>query len=289
MVKKKSVFLGNCHNAGIISHLIKSEEFSETYSIESYTNWELLKYKISPPVESVKTCDLFVFQPLREEYGCYSTYPNVPDSIGSFVKDDCIKISYPYTYFSAFWPIVQSEQNKNRWFGWEPIHKLKMGGMGEKEILNLYQDNLIDWEYKKRLNDTVEILKEKEKYTDIKISDYIVENIKKQLVFLIPQHPTSFIFLEIANQILERLGMQKLPVTSIISENEANLPDSTYSRGDNKFPIHQSAIDFYQLEFIMENIESNNFYLNRIIDYLNMNPDDKTPEKIITRDWEYKV
>ena len=39
----------------------------------------------------------------------------------------------------------------------------------------------------------------------------------------------------------------------------------------------------------MENTESNNFYLNRIMDYLNMNPNDKTPEKIITRDWEYKV
>jgi hypothetical protein len=289
MVKKKSVFLGNCHNLGIITYLNKSEEFRELYSVEYYTNWELLKYKINPPVESIKNCDLFIFQPLSAVYGCYSTYPDVPDSIGSFVKDDCIKISYPYTYFSAFWPIVQSEQNKNRWLGWRPIHKLKTENLSDKDILNRYNKNSIDWEYEKRFEETISILKEKEKYTDISISNFIVDRIKSERLFLIPQHPTSIIFLEIANQILKKLNMSELSVSSIISENESNMLDSTYNRVDCKFPVHKSVIDFYQVNFTKEDSDSHDFYLNKIMDYLKMNHGNKTPEETITRDWEYKI
>jgi hypothetical protein len=164
-----------------------------------------------------------------------------------------------------------------------------MEGMNVKDILKLYHDNMIDWEYEKRLNETVKILKEKEIYTDISISDFILKTLNKQLVFLIPQHPTSFIFLEIANQILEILGMSKISTDLIIHENEAKLPDSTYNRTDNKFPIHKSTIDFYKLEFIKDDSESDIFYLSRIMDYLEMNPNDKTPEKIITRDWKHKL
>lgn len=288
-MKQKSIFLGNCHNAGIITHLKKSIEFTETYEIEQFTNWQLLKYKISPPIESIKKCDLFIFQPLAAIYGCYSTYPDVPDSIGSFVKENCIKISFPYTFCSSLWPIIQSEKGKNRWFGWEPIHKLKKSGMSVKDITEHYKNGLIDWEYEKRFSETISILKEKEKYTDVIISDFIINNLKKEPLFLIPQHPTSVVFLEIANQILEKLGMTKLDISSIISENEAGLPDSTYDRKNNKFPIHKSANQFYNFEYKLNEEDSETFYFEKIIDYLNMNEGDSTPEKIITRDWEYKV
>jgi hypothetical protein len=277
-VKKKAVFLGNCQNSGILTFLNKSKEFTEEYEVEQYTNWQIIRDNGCAPVDSIKNCDLFVYQPLAPEHGCYSTDPAVENSIGSLIKNDCVKISFPYTYCSSLWPILQSGRDSNRWFGWEPIHKLRTTGFSDHEIIDLYRENQIDWEYENRFRETMKILREKESTTDVKISEFIKSKISSDLTFLIPQHPTSLVFLEISSQIHEKIFNKKLDISFLVQDNEGNLEDSTYGRPDCRFPIHNSALEFYKFNFSQESPDAHNFYLDILTYYLSRNHGLNTPE-----------
>lgn len=277
-MRKKAVFLGNCQSAGIIPFLNKSQEFRDQYEIKTYVNYEILRNIKCTPVEVIKNCDLFVYQPLAPEHGCYSTDPNVSDSIGSLIKEDCIKISFPYTYCSSLWPIFQAGHNSNRWFGWEPIQNLKSLGYDDLGIIDLYKRNQIDWDYQNRFDSTLKILEEKESITDVKITGFIRDNISSALTFLIPQHPASSIFFEISNQIHEKIFGEKLDASFLNGDNVGNLEDSTYGRADCRFPIHKSALEFYKFNFSQESPDAHSFYLDRLTDYLSRNPGLSTPE-----------
>ena len=57
------------------------------------------------------------------------------------------------------------------------------------------------------------------------------------------------------------------------------LGDTTYQLPSNRFPIHQSAIKYYGLEFVTSHHSpgyTQEFYKQRLIQYLNMFPRDKT-------------
>ena len=72
-----------------------------------------------------------------------------------------------------------------------------------EDILELYNNNQIDFLYEKRWNHTNKILQDKEKYCDIKISDFIKENFNKHRLFVIENHPTSIVFIHLVNKILK--------------------------------------------------------------------------------------
>jgi hypothetical protein len=268
----KILFIGNCQNTGILHFLKKSKYFNQNFEVKQYANWQLIETQCEIPMVDIQSADVFVHQPLRPVHGCYSTDPTVEGSIGYYVKDNCIKISYPYIFSSAMWPIVQAGQNQNRWFGGEVLDNLISKGSSKHDIINLFLENKIDWGYTNRFNKSIEILKNKESITDIKISDFIVDNYKKRLLFLIPQHPTSSIFLNVANQILKILNIDQLSNKVIDGINDTSIEDSTYNLSSCMFPLHKSAIMDYNLEYGEEYLEdSENFYLQRLITYLNMN------------------
>lgn len=271
MIKLKSLFIGNCQNGGLKDFLLLSEEFKNTFEIKWYANWQLIENQDSIPMQDVQDADLFVYQPLRPEHGCYSTDPTIEGSIGYYVNDKCITITHPYIYSSYLWPIFQAGQgkNSNRWFGNDSIDKLLSDGLSKSEILNLYRNDKIDWEYEKRFQDSNEILKSKESITDIKISEFIKTNLNNQLLFLIPQHPTSIIFLNMANQVLKKLNMKELDQNVIKTSNDLGLEDTTYNSGSKMFPLHKSAINYFELNFANEYMQdSKSFYEQRLLTYL---------------------
>lgn len=272
MSKLKCLMIGNCQNTGIIHYLSQSKQFSSTYQVKQYANWQLIRNNCEVPMMDIQSADLFIYQPLRIVHGCYSTDPSVEGSIGYYVSDKCIKLSYPYIFSSALWPLVQKGQNINTWFGNEAIDKLLSLGMRTDDIINLFHQNRIDWEYKDRFQKSIQILKNKETLTDIKVSNFIEKNITERLLFLIPQHPTSIIFLNVANQILEKLNMEKLSENIIDSINDPGLPDSTYNDLNGMHPLHQSIIQDFELKFGEEYTKnSQEFYTQRILNYLHLN------------------
>ena len=74
------------------------------------------------------------------------------------------------------------------------------------------------------------------------------------------------------NQILKMLNLEPLSSDVINGINDSGLPDSTYHITSNRFPIHKSIINDLKLSYDEEYIEnSEEFYLNRILTYINMN------------------
>lgn len=273
-MKKKALFVGNCQSAAIRYYLNKNKDFSSVYDTKLYTNWEMIREEQTLPTIDLQTADLFLYQPLPPVHGCYSTDPTVKDSIGSFVKSDCIKISHPYVFSSAFWPIY--EVRRGGWFGFEAIDKLILDGLNLQDIMNLYENNSIDWLYGNRMNESISILKSKEELTDIKMSDFILQNYQSSLLFLTPPHPTSTIVNEMANRILEKLGFE---TNNHIVEgiNDFGFEDSCYSRPSRMYPIHKSAADFFGFTFADPYIsDSHVFFRQRIVDYFNSKADHST-------------
>lgn len=272
MSKLKCLLIGNCQNDGLMYYLSLSKEFSEMYDMKHYTNWQLIRDNCEVPMNDIQNSDLFIYQPLRIVHGCYSTDPTVEGSIGYYVKDTTVKISYPYIFSSSMWPLVQKGKNINIWFGSEVINNLLLNGLKRNDIIDLYHKNEIKWDYKNRFKNSIEILKQKESITDIKVSNFIEENLLDKLLFLIPQHPTSVVFLYVTNQILKSLNMKELDEDIIKTVNDRNIPDSTYDHPTGMHPLHESLIEELNLNYGIEYLyDSREFYLQRINSYLDLN------------------
>lgn len=110
----------------------------------------------------------------------------------------------------------------------------------------------------------MEILKENEKTTDIKVTDFILENYKKYRLFLSKDHPTSIIFIYCANKILEHLNLEKLNLD--LEENYCNLPDSEYHRQDNKWPITKQCA--YELDLSYNDGTEADLFFKQMLTYL---------------------
>ena len=71
------------------------------------------------------------------------------------------------------------------------------------QIIQMYHNNEIDFNYKQRFETSIDKLKEREKICDIKVSKFIVDNIKTHKLFFTQNHPTPFVFTHICQQILD--------------------------------------------------------------------------------------
>tara|TARA_B100000029_G_scaffold351089_2_gene343538 strand:- start:57 stop:923 length:867 start_codon:yes stop_codon:yes gene_type:complete len=208
----------------------------------------------------IKNADIFIYQPLDDKHGNIST-----NSILKLLKPECKKISFPYIYNNSFYPVIgplvikdsyRSKPCSVIFNNSEIITDLIDKKYNLNEILKLYQENKINFNYQKRWDYTNNILKEKEKNCDVKIVDFIKNNFSKQRLFLLENHPTSIIFINVVNQILEKL---EIPVK--INPTNYNLNDANLSGG--LIPLDDSSNNFFNYEF---NIEPNNYqYYKQII------------------------
>ena len=66
---------------------------------------------------------------------------------------------------------------------------------------------MIDYDFTNRMSKNYRISKQKEEKCEVKIVDFIFENIKKHKLFLTQDHPTSFVFNEVVRQICEILNI----------------------------------------------------------------------------------
>jgi len=276
-MKKLALFVGNCQAIGIMKFLINCPEFNQIYDCKFYANWEMIENKDILPINELRNCDLFIYQPLKKVFGCYSTDPTIDGSLGSLVKNSAIRISFPYVYNTAFWPIYETHTLEQRqrlnligWQGTYVIDKMFNDGMSEKDIIYSYDNNLINWDFENRFEQTFNILKEKEKITDLKITNYISDNLSKKRLFLTQQHPTSHIFIELSNNILDIIGLDKTEFNKLYFDlNHAVLPDSVYKHSDGKLPMSIFDKEFYAFEYDETSNYSFNFYKEIIKKYIN--------------------
>ena len=254
---------GNCQCSGI-KYFLKFSKFYDYYDAYSYANWELLNQPDLLPIEMIKKADLIIYQPLSDVHGCYSTNIRNENSFMKLIKPECKILSFPRIHNNSLFPLFRKASNKPDYYG-----KVNNSFTTRKELLDLYNQNQLDFDLENRMNQNILISREKEKDCDVKIIDFILEHIKTHKLFLTQDHPTSFIFNEITRQICHMLDLEYDYEKGILEdENIVGLPDSVYTHSSKQYPISRYSMNYFQFEYICEeDTNANDFYLQQLLTF----------------------
>jgi len=223
---KNIVFYTNCQGGlGVKSFLCSKIKFKSVTYIQTFsTIWE----KKDLPINKLNNADIFIYQPINRKYGKYSTYNDIDHNILIHLRKNCIKISFPYIYFSCLFPLYYAntaaeidggrEYDISQIVNRDVIIKLRENHSPE-EIIELYNRNKIDFEFKKRYDTTIKRIKDKENDCDIKITHmFTLENIKKIKLMHTNNHPSNYILKYITNEILKILNLKTYSFSEIKNE-----------------------------------------------------------------------
>jgi hypothetical protein len=64
----KAVLIGNCHMSGILK-VLEYTDFSRKYTAEVFANWQMIENRDAPPVQSLASADVVIYQPLSDVHG----------------------------------------------------------------------------------------------------------------------------------------------------------------------------------------------------------------------------
>ena len=105
------------------------------------------------------------------------------------------------------------------------------------------------------------MLIDREEKTEIKVTPFIEENLSRKKLFLSQSHPTSHIFIECVNQILDMIGYDPLLPSLDCSLNEVSY--------DQCWPTSPYEMEHYRFEFIeQEDPDWKTFYVHEIERFL---------------------
>lgn len=266
---KKILVCTNCQGDAIIKYLRNIPEFTQKYSIDWIKNWVLVKtHNKQPYLDKLMDCDVFIYQPLKDKHGELST--ETPEGLMQYLKPDCQLISFPYIYSSAYWPFFHHVSKGNEFHPGLSGFKITNHNIvadllkthTKHKIYAMYQEDKIDFTYKENFKITMDKLRENESTTTIKVVDYIVENYTTRRMFLTKDHPTKYILIYCANKILELLNINDRLDENKFTENYHGMPDSSYNRPDNKWPITEQCAKELGLHYYDEDAKS--FWLSII-------------------------
>jgi len=257
---KNIVIYANCQGIGISHFLKKSIHIFKNYNINHIRIDDLVFKKNTINYKLLKRADILIYQHLDDKHGeDIST-----NTILKILKSKCKTISFPYIYNNSFYPVkgplVIKDSHRCKpchviFDNSEAITDLIDKKYTLNEILKLYLENKINFNYQKRWDYTNNILQQKEKICDIKILDFIKKNFSKQRLFLLENHPTSIIFINIVNQILQKINMSPINLSDY-KINDANLSGGL-------IPLDDSSNKFFNYEFDIK--ENNLEYYKQII------------------------
>lgn len=236
----------NCQTTLIQAHLNLSEEFRQRYKYEALPrNYVAIQQELEIPEDVISRTKLLIYQPLdNQKYGVRSS-----EYLKNQVSDDCVCVSFPYVYFQGYWPEntknPENQKSKQFPFGKFPygdlniIDMIAKGYDAARIISELEQENFYQVDYvRQNFLQTLSELVKRETETDLKISKFIQDNYQAVRLFHAPNHPANIIGLELANQILERLGMA--PISQIYPQEKF---------ANYQLPIYPSTIQLLDLKF----------------------------------------
>ena len=138
-------------------------------------------------------------------------------------------------------------QGRSHIFGSEIIVDL-LARNSLRDVLRMFINEQIDFKFGQRFDNSFKILKEKESITDVKVCEYLLDNIKKLKLFTTQNHPTSPVLIYVAKHVLKLLGINTLPQYDYSKNDEASLgdcwPDSPY---ELKFYDYQYKLKWQEL------------------------------------------
>lgn len=209
---------GNCQGGALYRYLQKYTSFTIDYMV----NYDYIDKQLPLPIELLSRCDVFIYQPIEDFRGIYST-----EHIMTLLQPKCQCISFPYLFFLGYAPDEQDYSKKaltisagypyGRW----PYDNSKIIELLSSEkhltvpdIINYIQrDDFISQDYLiERTQYSLETLRHKEHNCTIQVADFIEREYTRELLFYTRNHPTNILLDEVFRQICDHL---KIPHISI--------------------------------------------------------------------------
>lgn len=262
---EKVVMIGNCQMSGIRT-ILDFTTFKDKYTVEQFANWQMIANRDAPPVQSLASADIVIYQPLSDVHGCYITNRENPDSMLNVCKEDTVFIEMPRIHNNSLWPIYAKHNSKTAYYGGEYLDSCR--GASRHQIIQLYDEGKLDFKFIDRYNRNMDISLERERSCDIKVANFIRSNLKTQELFLMHEHPTSCVYAHCVDQMLDRLRIEYTADVTGVDENLANCEDSVYHIPSGRFP--QSSFSVKELGLPLAKYIDDNFYRDRLIDHLNL-------------------
>ena len=232
------VTFGNCQAQAVTSLLSRALPATR-YSLDFYSNNDLTG-DLRPEHEilgAVREADLVVFQPLDESHGALSEA-----SIRATVRNADSAISFPYAFNSGISSLGAFQLERAvEWVGHAPqtrpyplgiafgedtiIGRLEQGASVET-ILDEYVEGSLDFGLLERFESCLVELERREKSTAIVLSGHIRENYRRKRQFLIYNHPTTDLLVELCEQLraITDLPIDLAALRRIEDENAAGMP-----------------------------------------------------------------
>ncbi|HIJ91448.1 MAG: WcbI family polysaccharide biosynthesis putative acetyltransferase [Desulfobulbaceae bacterium] len=215
MKKQLCIIFSNGQGLGVQHFLNKSPHFANYYDIIFLCNYKSEWQEKKIPSELLKNASVVIYQDLLNN----DRHLKFKD-IGKFIHSSSRLISFPNIYFSGLWPFF--EEGANILSGEEILDDINKGE-GFKSLIRKFCSLSLELDFDKRFSNSKQQLIHNESNTDIKISDFILEHIHKEKLFLTQNHPTSIVFAYLVNQILSLLNFPRISC-DCTNTNEANLP-----------------------------------------------------------------
>lgn len=276
-MEKVNVFIyGTCQGGAVSKFLKTNKEFCEGYNItEEVLSYVMVNDNISnwsDNNKNIREADVFFYQPIDDVYGKNST-----NYLKSLLKPSCRTISMARIYNTAIYPflVVMKRDISEEWFDkrGDRLDYLNRGvidglvaqGLKKIDILRLFDNNQIDFKFDQRYREVMTAIKDKEIDLDIKVHDYILDNMSKKKLFMYCTHPTSPLFVHVANQILTILGcpllvdnfpMDFAGITGFGIPNEMPTCSNNYFKFAYNTPQGEQASNAYYKYLISEYLKA---------------------------------
>ncbi|OUO50784.1 acetyltransferase [Desulfovibrio sp. An276] len=275
-MKKKCMIYGNCQHTHL-EHFLEKSEFVKYFELIKIKD-VYIKDKTYLDDNTLKSLDCFIYQHISHDFDPFFC----TDSICSKLRSDCIRISIPNFWLSAYFPqhIYNPVIRPNKKYsiapsgifpyGDENINKLLSAGISNDNIVKILSDPDF-YDYKTVISNvekTLSTLEEREKQflIDIPSVYWIRKYLTSKQICVTVNHPTRDYFIWLANSILSLLE---------IRSDSCDYNDLFPFSHHIHVPIYPSVIKHLGLNFITSDCryafynESNTFeqYILRYIDH----------------------
>lgn len=273
--KKIAVVYGNCQTDWLERAFTLYKDFNQEYliietpSVGNYIYYKEVADYLSSDVCFWANVDLFIYQTVKRDNKFSERLAT--ENILKLLSSDTLKVNILNLYFKGYFPQMTNKKaeilNELNWVGLfacgdRYIDDMLSQGMTATEIkAEVLRDDFISREdIEAAVKDSINELIEREKYVDVKITDYIMENYCSEQLFYSHHHPNEKVLLEYTERIMRLIGYD----TEEISPADAYLLSGTLKGQD--IPVYPSVIKVLGLQKYEKKFYPNRWLCNILVD-----------------------
>ncbi len=231
-MKKNLIIHANCQGEILLQILQSHPDIAKNFGCRLYTNY----IREPVPMADLSQCSVFLYQYLGKNWDNLAS-----DNLLRQLKKDCVALCIPSYYWPICWPL---QQHAGHYVLRDKLlEDLWARGLSRKEFVHLATTSslLKFYDIHQIVDTSLAHEKKKEAKTSFPYLDRILEDHEQQALFYTFNHPGKEIMLFTANEVLERLGYDRLDLN--------DLPELEPYYTALELPVHPGVAEAFNLSW----------------------------------------